>query len=257
MQSGSKASPVNPDRALLAQIQVVEENDDYIVVDKPGDLVCHPTKTDEYSSLIGRLRIYFEGQSEITPHFVNRLDRETSGLVLISKNRQGHKQFCQAYEEARKGYWAIVEGWPDRESGRIDAPLGKAVGSLINIKQAVVAEGKPSSTQWQVLQRWERAGQKYALLEVRPETGRMHQIRVHLAHIGHPVIGDKIYGGDESLFLEWVEQGLTPSLKARLPAPRHLLSALELAMGDFHWRIDAPSDLLGFMQGSSFNSEER
>jgi len=233
---------------MAAQIQVVDESHDYLVVDKPGDLVCHPTKTDEFSSLIGRLRLYFEGQSEVTPHFVNRLDRETSGLVLISKNRQGHKQFCQAYEEASKVYWAIVEGWPDSPSGTIDAPLGKATGSAVAIKQAVVPEGKPSRTQWKVLNRWQRAQHSYALLEVRPETGRMHQIRVHLAHVGHPIVGDKIYGGDESLFLELVEKGWTPNLEARLPSRRHLLSALELAMGDFHWKIEAPADLLSFME---------
>ena len=98
-------------RAARAQLNVVDEGEDYLVVDKPADLVCHPTTGDEFSSLISRLRLFFADQPEVSPHFVNRLDRETSGLVLISKGN--HKALLQAFESAQKIHWAMVHGWPD------------------------------------------------------------------------------------------------------------------------------------------------
>lgn len=235
------------ERALYARLQVVDESESYLVVDKPGDLVCHPTKTDEYSSLIGRLRLYFEDQPTITPHFVNRLDRETSGLVLISKTREGHKAFCQLYESAEKVYLAVVEGWPEDDRGWVESGLGKASGSLVAIKQAVREDGKRARTAWSCLRRMQRWGRPYALLEVRPETGRMHQIRVHLSHLGHPIVGDKIYGRDETLFVELVEQGWTPRLQAQLESPRHLLSAVELHLPGYSWKIQNPSDLQAWL----------
>lgn len=219
---------------------MVDEGEDYLVVDKPGDLMCHPTVGDEYSSLISRLRLYLGGQAR--PHFVNRLDRETSGLVLISKSN--HKAWCRAFEEAEKTYWALVHGWPDQDEGVLEAPLGPLRGSLVRIKQAVVLEGKPAVTQWRVLQRL--SGGK-ALLEACPRTGRMHQIRVHLSYLGHPVVGDKIYGSDESFFVEFLDHGWTERLEKQLGVRRHLLSALRLRLRNFDWRIEPPDDIKSYV----------
>jgi 23S rRNA pseudouridine1911/1915/1917 synthase len=236
--------------AQHARLVVVDETADYLVLNKPGDLVCHPTVGDAYSSLIGRIRLYLQDEPGSTPHFVNRLDRETSGLVLISKRPERHKEFCLGYEQARKTYLAVVQGSPVANQGVIDAALGPATGSLVRLKQAVVAQGKAARTAWEVLRRFERDGTPFALLAVRPETGRMHQIRVHLAHLGHPIVGDKIYGGDESCFVEALDHGWTPRLDKVLGARRHLLSATELAVLTHHWRIDAPADILHFVGGS-------
>ena len=231
-------------RAARAQLNVVDEGEDYLVVDKPADLVCHPTTGDEFSSLISRLRLFFADQPEVSPHFVNRLDRETSGLVLISKGN--HKALCQAFESAQKVYWAIVHGWPDLDEGLIEAPLGPLRGSLVRLKQGVVAEGKPAATAWKVLQ---RLPDNKSLLEARPLSGRMHQIRVHLSYFGHSVVGDKIYGPDESFFVEALDHGWTDRLEQQLGVRRHLLSALELRMPGHHWRVDAPLDIKTYLTG--------
>lgn len=227
-------------KAELSGLSIVEETDDYIVVDKPGELVCHPTKGDYTSSLIGRLRHYFEG-TEIQPRFVNRLDRETSGLVVISKTREFHKVLYHQLEKARKIYLAVVEG-ELRGEGVIDQPLGKDETSAVVVKQAVRPDGKPSLTRWRVLATTGDA----SLLEVELVTGRMHQIRAHLSWLGHPVVGDKLYGPDETLYLELAEQSWTPRLRAALPTERHLLSAVELVTSQFHWSIEAPLDLTNY-----------
>ena len=218
----------------------MDEGEDYLVVDKPADLMCHPTVGDEFSSLISRLRIYLG--DEIRPHFVNRLDRETSGLVLISKGN--HKFWCRAFEEAEKTYWAVVHGWPAADQGVIDQPIGPLRGSLVRIKQAVLAEGKPAITHWRVLQ---RLSADKALMEVCPQTGRMHQIRVHLSYLGHPVVGDKIYGSDESFFVEALDHGWTERLERQLGVRRHLLSAVRLRLRNHDWQVEPPDDIKAYL----------
>lgn len=231
-------------RSIHPLLSIVEETDDYIVVDKPGELVCHPTKEGPTSSLIGRLRLHLDG-SDAEPRFVNRLDRETSGLVVISKNRDYHKVLCRQMETAQKVYWAVAEGsLTEAAQGTIDRPLGKDESSAVFVKQAVRHDGRPSRTHWRVLANAPDA----TLLEVRLETGRMHQIRVHLASIGHPVIGDKLYGADETLYLELAEQSWTPRLRAALATERHLLSAVEIETELHHWRTTAPADILSFRE---------
>lgn len=222
-------------------VDVVAESDDLVVVNKPGDLVCHPTKAGPESSLIGRLRWTYRNQPEVEPRFVNRLDRETSGLVVISKNRAAHKRLCRELESARKFYWAVVRGCPG-ESGTIDQPLGKALNSPVVVKQAVVPGGKPSRTHWKLLSQ----ADEFSLLELELETGRMHQLRVHLAWLGHPIVGDKLYGPDETLYLDFVEQGWTQRHDRELLAPRQLLSALRLETQEHSWGVDPPSDILSF-----------
>ena len=151
-------------------LAIVDETVDYLVVDKPGELVCHPTKDGPTSSLIGRLRLHLEG-TDAEPRFVNRLDRETSGLVVISKNRGYHRVLCRQMETARKVYLAVVEGRLEGESGTIDQPLGKAEGSAVVVKQGVRPDGRASRTHWRVAGRAEDT----TLLEVELETGRMYQ----------------------------------------------------------------------------------
>jgi 23S rRNA pseudouridine1911/1915/1917 synthase len=232
-------------------LSIVEENEDYIVVDKPGDLVCHPTKDGPTSSLIGRLRLYLEGTTA-EPRFVNRLDRETSGLVVVSKNRGYHKVLCRTMESARKVYWAVVEGCVGGLQGTVDQPLGKDQASAVIVKQGVRADGRPSRTHWRVVG---RAGDA-TLLEISLETGRMHQIRVHMSWLGHPIVGDKLYGADETLYLELAEKSWTPRLRAALAAERQLLSALEIETEFHHWRIPAPRDLGGYRNWRGVRTKE-
>ncbi len=219
---------------------MVDEGDYHLVVDKPGGLVCHPTKGDDYSSLIGRLRLYYHGH-EVEPRFVHRIDRETSGLVLVSKNRTAHRELCRELESAVKSYVAVVEGSLYGE-GVIDQPLGKAQGSRVVVKQSVVEGGKPSITEWRSL----ACRDGFTLLRLVPRTGRMHQLRVHLQWLGYPIAGDKLYGHDESLYLEFTENDWTERHERELPARRQLLSAVKIETSTRTWRCPIPTDIEAF-----------
>lgn len=212
---------------------VIHEDEDILVVHKPADLVCHPTKGDEYSSLISRARIYLRTASE--PRLVNRLDRETSGLVVIAKNALAARELGQVWETraVTKEYVAIVHGHVPAEQGMMDAPLGKDENSRVAIKDCVRADGVSARTEFWVKQKFLRGSQPFTLVRVVPHSGRKHQIRIHFAHLGHSIVGDKLYGGDEDLYLALVERRLTDEQRARLMLPTHALHAGGLT---FHWR---------------------
>ena len=137
----------------------------------------------------------------------------------------------------------MVEGDPGT-GGVIEGDLGKAEGSEVVVKQAVVREGKPSKTAWRKL----RYANGVSLLEVRPQSGRMHQIRVHFQWLGHPIVGDKLYGHDETLYLEFTQHDWTDRLQANLDARRQLLSLVELKGPNLSWRADVPEDISGFRE---------
>ncbi|MCD6052083.1 MAG: pseudouridine synthase [Verrucomicrobia bacterium] len=221
------ASP--PDRLF----EVIHEDDELLVINKPADLVCHPTKGDIYSSLISRVRLHLGEASH--PHLINRLDRETSGLVLVAKTDAAAKQLRKQWEsrEVRKIYQTIVRGHVATDTGLIDAPLGKDEHSIVAIKDCVRPDGAASQTAFKVLKRFTRAEGDFSLLEVELLTGRKHQIRIHLAHLGHPIVGDKIYGGDETLYLALVESRLTDEQRQRLILHCQALHAGEVR---FQWQ---------------------
>ncbi|MHC1763185.1 MAG: RluA family pseudouridine synthase [Verrucomicrobiia bacterium] len=212
---------------------VVHEDDELLVINKPADLVCHPTKGDAWSSLIGRVRLYLgpDGRGQL----VNRLDRETSGLVLVAKTAAAASELRKLWErrEVEKRYLAIVHGHVREPEGVIDAPIGKDTRSVVAIKDTVRSDGAPARTVYKLLHTFTRPSGPFSLLQISPLTGRKHQIRIHMAHLGHPIVGDKLYGGDERIYLAFVEKRLTEDQRQRLILPNHALHAAELK---FFWR---------------------
>lgn len=243
---------------------ILDETDDWIVVDKPALLQIHPSKpADEGKTLWDGLRamLSFELVNGGQVSIVNRLDRETSGVVLVAKNPKTARRFGKAMmrRQCSKTYLAIVRGWPEWEEFTLEAPIlraGAVAESAIWVKQRVHPDGAPCATGFRVLRRFERnaagGGRRFSLIEARPLTGRMHQIRVHLAHLGIPVVGDKIYGGDESCYLEFIETGWTPALEQKLSLPRQALHSQRLEVHDEHgnlgWEAPLAADLRVFME---------
>ena len=230
--------------------RVIAETDDLLVVDKPPFLRIHPSKPWQTDTLWNELRglLAYEIANGGQVSIINRLDRETSGLVLIAKTRAAASRLSRLMEKRGIGkeYLALVTGWPAGDEWTVDAPLLRQGGvrpSPIYLKQCIHPDGAPALTRFRTGQRFVRDGKKFALVRAFPATGRMHQIRIHLAESGHAVVGDKIYGPDEACYLEFIDTGWTPALAARLLLARHALHSCALITGDSEWRTGLPPDL--------------
>ncbi len=245
---------------VVLDFRVVDESDDWIIVDKPAPLIVHPTNRKPEPTLLGGLEslLAFEIETGRKPAVVNRLDRDTSGLVLVAKHRDAASELGKAFErrEVEKEYVAVVAGWPDVEEWECREPIvraGVVATSKIWVRQVVDPRGKPCATRFRVERRFERGGERFCVVRCFPETGRMHQIRVHLADGGHPIVGDKLYAGDGEEYIEWMAKGWTPALRERLHLPRQALHADRMALpwrGEWlDWRIGMPDDLDDFVAG--------
>ncbi|MPZ68234.1 MAG: RluA family pseudouridine synthase [Actinobacteria bacterium] len=191
------------------------EDDDVLVVSKPPGIVTHPGRGHEAGTLVNALLglgMKLSGEESIRPGIVHRLDKDTSGLLVVAKTDAAAESLIAAIKgrSVERRYLALVRGAPSASSGTIEAPVGRH--PVRRRQMAVVSGGKPSVTHYRVLGRTEEV----TLLEVSLETGRTHQIRVHLAHLGLPVLGDATYGGRSEL-------------SARLGIPRTFLHAHHLA----------------------------
>jgi 23S rRNA pseudouridine1911/1915/1917 synthase len=223
---------------------VLSDDGDVLAVNKPAGVLCHPSKRGPWSSLIGACREHF---GAACLHMPSRLDRETSGIVVLARNRDTAHLLQTAIERhrVRKTYLAVLCG--TLAAGVvIDQPIGPAEDSLVAIRRAVRPGGQPARTEFVPL----ASNGRFTLCRVHPHTGRLHQIRIHAAWLGHPVAGDKIYGPDETLFLEFLRDGYTARLTAALPLPRQALHASEIVFetADRTWCFAAPltADLVEF-----------
>lgn len=235
--------------------ELVACEDDFLVVAKPPNLLSHPTRPDGAPTLLGWLQARFPGEFVA---LVNRLDRETSGTILVARSPGAASKFgaMTMRREIGKEYLALVSGRVEDEHGVIDAPLGRlgiSESNAIWVRQGVIAPGDPRRSAAARTEFW-RVAQNDAvtLLRLRAHTGRMHQLRAHLAHRGHPVLGDKIYGPDPALYLKFIEQGWTPEHERRLLIPRHALHAHRLELG---WKgerrefvVPMPGDMTALAQ---------
>jgi 23S rRNA pseudouridine1911/1915/1917 synthase len=200
---------------VVADLRIVHDDDDIVVVDKPPGVAAHPSLGWSGPTVLGALagagfRISTSGAAE-RAGIVHRLDVGTSGLMVVAKSEAAYTALKRAFHdrEVSKIYHAVVQGRPDPLSGTIDAPIGRHPGS--SWKFAITSDGKPSVTHYETLEAFPSA----ALLEIELETGRTHQIRVHMAAQRHPCVGDAMYGAD-------------PAISARLGVTRQWLHASRL-----------------------------
>lgn len=186
-------------------LDIVYEDEDIVVVNKPRGMVVHPAVGNWSGTLVNALMFHC-GESlsgingEHRPGIVHRIDKDTSGLLVVAKNDRAHQSLAEQIQvhSAGRRYFAVVYGCPREETGTIQAPIARH--PVDRKKMAVLAGGREAITHYQVLEHY----QGYTLMKFRLETGRTHQIRVHMAHIGHPIIGDPLYGPAKD---KWKLQG--------------------------------------------------
>jgi 23S rRNA pseudouridine1911/1915/1917 synthase len=248
------AEPAGEDIAL----DIVYEDDDIIVIDKPKGLVVHPAAGHETGTLVNALIAHcgasLSGIGGVKrPGIVHRLDKDTTGLMVAAKNDRAHQSLTEQFADhgrtgaMRRGYMAFVWGVPNRQRGTVDAPIDRHPHA--REKMAVRDSGREAVTHWEIHESFSgRDGKPVAaLLACQLETGRTHQIRVHLAHIGHPLMGDAVYGPH----FKTKASHLAPKSRAALAAlDRQALHAYLLVLehpktGEIlHWERPLPEDLL-------------
>jgi 23S rRNA pseudouridine1911/1915/1917 synthase len=211
-------------------LDIVYEDDDVAVINKPAGMMVHAgagaTESERnrgtlVNALLHRFAALSAVGGELRPGIVHRLDKETSGLIVVAKNDAAHRKLAAQFSGRRvkKTYIALVSGWPRRERGTIDAQISRDLARRTRMTTKGVG-GRAAITHYTVTRRIESAYGKFALLEVNIETGRTHQIRVHMASLGHPIVGDALYGAPREL-----QSRLQARTGAKLSLARNFLHA--------------------------------
>jgi len=211
---------------------IVYEDKDLLVLNKPAGVAMHPKADDAAAPSLAAMLTGYLGEGSV-PHFVSRLDKGTSGLLIAAKSGYVHDRLRRALHssELRREYRAVAVGQVTPPRGVIDAPIGRADGSII--RRCVREDGLVSRTEYEVLQTTER----FTLLRLRPETGRTHQLRVHMAYLGHPLAGDWLYGTEDKNLIArpalhsyelWFTQPITgQEMHFTAPIPQDMQRLLE------------------------------
>jgi 23S rRNA pseudouridine1911/1915/1917 synthase len=181
-----------PEQETADDLRVLYEDEHLIAVDKPTGMTCHPAGRIRHGTLINKLHAHMAGTPGQVPRLGHRLDQDTSGVVLCVKHREADvalgAQFTQ--REVQKTYLGLADGVIEADEGIINAPLGAMPDAETKLHQAVRADGLSAQSSWEVLDRFAR----HTWVALEPHTGRTHQLRVHMAHIGHPLVADHLYG---------------------------------------------------------------
>lgn len=196
-------------KAQNIPLEILYEDNDIIVVNKPKGMVVHPANGNPDGTLVNAvMAICHDSLSgiggEIRPGIVHRLDKDTSGVIVVAKNDKAHINLSEQIKnhEVEKTYLALVKGFVKENEATINMPIGRSTSN--RKKMAVTKSGKQAITHFKVIKRYKTHKQDYALLEVKIETGRTHQIRVHLSQIGYPIVGDSTYSNGKN---EWGIEG--------------------------------------------------
>jgi 23S rRNA pseudouridine1911/1915/1917 synthase len=231
----------------MAAFSIVHDNDNFVAVDKPSGLLSIPDREGSEVSLKKLLR---DRYGEIFT--IHRIDKETSGLILFAKNESAHQYFSKMFEEraVEKYYLGIVKGSPAELQTTIDAPI--APHSLKRNVMIIHKRGKNSITHYKVLENFGR----YAYIEFQIETGRTHQIRVHMQHIGHPIACDTVYGDGAPILLSSIKRNYNLSrneleerpILARLALHSHRLVFTDQHGKKFDLKVEAPKDMRALLQ---------
>jgi 23S rRNA pseudouridine1911/1915/1917 synthase len=243
-----RPAPIEPE--VPRDFPILASDPHFMAIDKPAGLPMHTTAKFWKNTLVAILRERYPDEGLQICH---RIDRETSGVLLIARTREAASFLKRAFASraVKKTYLALVHGIPAPSSGVIDAPM-RLVESRSHLMMGVEEDGLPAVTRYAVRETFAR----HALVEAAPETGRQHQIRVHLAHLGHPIVGDKLYGAGEQAFLDYCDSGMTPELLDLFDGlPRHALHAARLIFPHPETRemitveSPLPGDLCDYMKG--------
>ncbi len=229
------------------KFDIVFEDDDFAVINKPAGLVVHPSESHKKGTLVSGIlakwpQVKGVGEDPLRPGIVHRLDKETSGLMVVAKNNEMFFWLKEQFQERKvaKKYLALVFGTPKEKEGEINAAIGRVGMKQVTLKRGrgykKVTKTREAKTKYKVLEEFDG----YSLLEASPKTGRTHQIRVHFAHIGHPVVGDKKYASKKMM--------------EKMSVKRHFLHAFKL---DFflkngkklHFEADIPEDFKNILKG--------
>jgi 23S rRNA pseudouridine1911/1915/1917 synthase len=231
---------------------VLHEDDVLLALDKPAGLIMHPVGQKWAWGLVGVAR---RARPDAAIDLSHRLDRDTSGVVVLTKTADANRSMKQAFMDRRVGkvYWALVRGVPPWDEEDCDAPLGPAIGSTVMLRQGVNPAGQSARTRFRIIHRL--AG--HALVACKPITGRTHQIRAHLEHLGFPILGDKLYGQPDDVFLEILDHGVTDRVRAVIGFPRHALHARSIAFPHpqsgqvLRVRAPLPADMRAIVNGAA------